>query len=56
MALSRVGFQVNRVAIHQVLGVRVSRDGSSGMPLRPDWERAERLARSVDHPQQAAHA
>jgi cyclopropane-fatty-acyl-phospholipid synthase len=48
MALSRVGFQVNRVAIHQVLGVRVGRDGSSGMPLRPDFGRAERDARSVD--------
>jgi cyclopropane-fatty-acyl-phospholipid synthase len=56
MALSRVGFQVNRVQIHQVLGVRLSRDGSSGMPLRPDWGRAERAPRSTDHTQQAAHA
>jgi cyclopropane-fatty-acyl-phospholipid synthase len=56
MALSRVGFQVNRVQIHQVLGVRVSRDGSSGMLLRPDWERAERASRTVARSQQAAHA
>jgi cyclopropane-fatty-acyl-phospholipid synthase len=55
MALSRVGFQVNRVQIHQVLGVRVSRDGSSGMPLRPDWERAESAPRSLDRAQRAAH-
>jgi cyclopropane-fatty-acyl-phospholipid synthase len=56
MALSRVGFQVNRVQIHQVLGVRVSRDGSSGIPLRPDWGRAERAPRSVERAKQAAHA
>jgi cyclopropane-fatty-acyl-phospholipid synthase len=56
MALSRVGFQVNRVQIHQVLGVRTGRDGSSSMPLRPDWGRAKRPARTVDRAQQAAHA
>jgi cyclopropane-fatty-acyl-phospholipid synthase len=56
MALSRVGFQVNRVQIHQVLGVRVSRDGSSGLPLRPAWERAERPARSVNRAKETAHA
>jgi cyclopropane-fatty-acyl-phospholipid synthase len=53
MALSRVGFQVNRVQIHQVLGVHVSREGSSGMPLRPDWgavgstPRGERAVRAA---------
>jgi cyclopropane-fatty-acyl-phospholipid synthase len=56
MALSRVGFQVNRIQIHQVLGVRVSDDGSSGMPLRPDWEHAEPAPRSRDRAQQGAHA
>jgi cyclopropane-fatty-acyl-phospholipid synthase len=56
MALSRVGFQVNRIQIHQVLGVRASRGGSSGMPLRPHWERAERASRSANRAKQAAHA
>jgi cyclopropane-fatty-acyl-phospholipid synthase len=56
MALSRVGFQVNRVQIHQVLGVRVSGDGSSGMPLRPDWGRVKRASRTADRAKQAAHA
>jgi cyclopropane-fatty-acyl-phospholipid synthase len=56
MALSRVGFQVNRIQIHQVLGVRVSREGSSGMALRPHWERAESASRSAERAQQAAHA
>jgi cyclopropane-fatty-acyl-phospholipid synthase len=56
MALSRVGFQVNRVQIHQVLGVRTGPNGSSGMPLRPDWERTERASRSADRAQQATHA
>jgi cyclopropane-fatty-acyl-phospholipid synthase len=56
MALSRVGFQVHRVQIHQVLGVRVSPDGSSGMPLRPDWGRAKRSSRTLDRAKQVAHA
>jgi cyclopropane-fatty-acyl-phospholipid synthase len=56
MALSRVGFQVNRVQIHQVLGVRVRSDGSSGMPLRPDWGRAKRAPGSVDRPKQTTGA
>jgi cyclopropane-fatty-acyl-phospholipid synthase len=56
MGLSRVGFQVNRVQIHQVLGVRVSRDGSSGMPLRPDWGRGERASRPEDRAKEAAPA
>jgi cyclopropane-fatty-acyl-phospholipid synthase len=54
MALSRVGFQVNRVQIHQVLGVRVSREGSSGMPLRPDWARASSTPRE-ERAARAAH-
>jgi cyclopropane-fatty-acyl-phospholipid synthase len=37
MAASRVGFDVNRIQLHQVLGVRLGRRGASGMPLRPTW-------------------
>lgn len=37
MAASRVGFDVNRIQLHQVLGVKLMRRGSSGMPLRPTW-------------------
>jgi cyclopropane-fatty-acyl-phospholipid synthase len=38
MAASRVGFELNRIELHQLLGVRLDSQGSSGMPLRPDWE------------------
>jgi cyclopropane-fatty-acyl-phospholipid synthase len=38
MAAARVGFELGRVQIHQMLGVRISSDGRSGMPLRPDWD------------------
>ncbi|MGE3285410.1 MAG: class I SAM-dependent methyltransferase [Pseudonocardia sp.] len=34
MAASRVGFDRDNIQLHQVLGVRVDRDGRSGMPLR----------------------
>jgi cyclopropane-fatty-acyl-phospholipid synthase len=37
MAGSRLGFERRTIELHQVLGVRVSPNGSSGMPLRPDW-------------------
>ncbi len=40
MAGSRLGFDRNVVALHQLLGVRLTADGRSGMPLRPDWERS----------------
>jgi cyclopropane-fatty-acyl-phospholipid synthase len=40
MAASRVGFDLNRIELHQTLGVRLTPDGRSGMPLRPDWEPA----------------
>jgi cyclopropane-fatty-acyl-phospholipid synthase len=40
MAGSRLGFERNVVQLHQILGVRLTADGGSGMPLRPDWERA----------------
>jgi hypothetical protein len=38
MAGSRLGFDRNQIELHQVLGVRLAPDGTSGMPLRPDWE------------------
>jgi cyclopropane-fatty-acyl-phospholipid synthase len=38
MAGSRLGFDRNHIELHQVLGVRLQADGTSGMPLRPDWE------------------
>jgi cyclopropane-fatty-acyl-phospholipid synthase len=40
MAGSRLGFDQNMVALHQLLGVRLGADSRSGMPLRPDWDRA----------------
>ncbi|HEY0357863.1 MAG TPA: cyclopropane-fatty-acyl-phospholipid synthase family protein [Mycobacteriales bacterium] len=36
MAASRLGFEQNRIQLHQVLAVRDD-DGTSGMPLRPSW-------------------
>ncbi|HLI39211.1 MAG TPA: class I SAM-dependent methyltransferase [Streptosporangiaceae bacterium] len=38
MAGSRLGFEQNVVQLHQVLCVKLTDDGRSGMPLRPDWE------------------
>jgi cyclopropane-fatty-acyl-phospholipid synthase len=38
MAGSRLGFERNQIQLHQMLGVKLSRNGASGMPLRPDWE------------------
>lgn len=40
MAGSRLGFERNVVALHQILGVKLDVEGRSGMPLRPDWERS----------------
>ncbi len=37
MAGSAVGFEANRVQVHQVLGVKTGPDGESRMPNRPDW-------------------
>ncbi len=37
MAGSVVGFEEGDIAVHQVLGVRRSRNGASGMPLRRTW-------------------
>ena len=38
MAGSRLGFDRNVVELHQILGVKLEADGTSHMPLRPDWE------------------
>ena len=40
MTISRVGFDLNRIQVHQILGVHVSADGGSGIPPRPSWERS----------------
>ena len=40
MAASQVGFDLNRIELHHVLGVRTTTEGRSGLPLRPDWETA----------------
>ncbi len=34
---SSLGFEVNDIQLHQVLGVRLHEDGASDFPLRPDW-------------------
>lgn len=41
MACSRVAFDLGRVQIHQMLGVRLTGDGRSRMPLRPSWEQRQ---------------
>ena len=50
MTLSRVAFETGRIQIHQFLGVRPDRDGRSGMPLRPEWERPEEAREAVGAP------
>ena len=40
MAGSRLGFDRNVIELHQILGVKVAADGTSGMPLRPSWDAA----------------
>jgi cyclopropane-fatty-acyl-phospholipid synthase len=37
MAFARLGFERNRLQIHQVLAVKPDAEGRSGMPLRPSW-------------------
>jgi cyclopropane-fatty-acyl-phospholipid synthase len=46
MAGSRLGFDRNVVQLHQILGVKLPSDGTSGMPLRPDWEPSQARAAS----------
>ena len=38
MAGCILGFDRNVVQLHQILGVKLQADGTSGFPLRPDWE------------------
>jgi cyclopropane-fatty-acyl-phospholipid synthase len=38
MAGCVLGFDTNVVQLHQILGVKLHADGTSGIPLRPDWE------------------
>ena len=40
MAGSRLGFDRNVVELHQILGVKLTAQGASGMPLRPNWDKA----------------
>jgi cyclopropane-fatty-acyl-phospholipid synthase len=35
MAASRVGFDLNKIQLHQILGVKLDQAGHSGFPLRP---------------------
>jgi cyclopropane-fatty-acyl-phospholipid synthase len=37
MAASRVGFDINNIQLHQVLGVKLGEGGRSGFPLRPKF-------------------
>jgi cyclopropane-fatty-acyl-phospholipid synthase len=37
MAGSRAAFERDRIELHQLLGVKVGRDGNAHFPLRPDW-------------------
>ncbi|MDP1877896.1 MAG: class I SAM-dependent methyltransferase [Actinomycetota bacterium] len=40
MAASRLGFDIDMIQLHQMLGVKLGPGGSSGMPLRPEFDRA----------------
>jgi cyclopropane-fatty-acyl-phospholipid synthase len=46
MAGSQLGFDRNGVQLPQILGVKLAEDGTSGMPLRPDWEPSAARARA----------
>ena len=37
MAASRVGFDINKIQLHQILGVKLGDAGRSGFPLRPSY-------------------
>ena len=37
MAASRLGFDINMIQLHQMLGVKLGPGGRSGVPLRPDF-------------------
>jgi cyclopropane-fatty-acyl-phospholipid synthase len=38
MAASRLGFDINKIQLHQMLGVKLGPGGKSGMPLRPNYQ------------------
>jgi cyclopropane-fatty-acyl-phospholipid synthase len=38
LAASQVGFELNNIQLHQVLGVKVAEGGEAHMPWLPDWE------------------
>jgi cyclopropane-fatty-acyl-phospholipid synthase len=40
MAASRLGFDINQIQLHQMLGVKLGPGGQSGMPARPGFDRA----------------
>jgi cyclopropane-fatty-acyl-phospholipid synthase len=40
MAASRLGFDINLIELHQMLGVKLGPGGTSGMPLRPGFDLA----------------
>lgn len=44
MAASRLGFDINQIELHQMLGVKLGPGGSSGMPLRPGFDRVSASA------------
>ena len=46
MAGCILGFDRDVVQLHQILGVKLNKDGSSGMPLRPNWEPAVERAKT----------
>jgi cyclopropane-fatty-acyl-phospholipid synthase len=39
MAASRLGFDINMIQLHQMLGVKLGPGGAAGMPLRPGFDR-----------------
>jgi cyclopropane-fatty-acyl-phospholipid synthase len=39
MAASRLGFDINMIQLHQMLGVKLGPGGTSGLPLRPGFDR-----------------
>lgn len=44
MAASKLGFDLDVIQLHQMLGVKLGPGGSSGMPLRPGFDRAPTFA------------
>ena len=45
MAASRLGFDINQIQLHQMLGVKLGPGGSSGMPARPGFDRVPATTR-----------